>query len=79
MAIAGLVQVSNANSECPLFKVIDLILSITAILTDQTLRLLSWQCPCGEIGRRDRFKICCLNGRAGSSPARGTKSFYHKY
>ncbi len=32
-------------------------------------------CPCGGIGRRDRLKICCPQGRAGSSPARGTKMF----
>ena len=28
--------------------------------------------PCGGIGRRGRLKICCLHGRAGSIPARGT-------
>lgn len=31
------------------------------------------RCPCGGIGRRDRFKICCPQGRACSSQARGTK------
>ena len=31
-------------------------------------------CLCGGIGRRDRLKICCSQERAGSSPARGTKS-----
>ena len=30
------------------------------------------RCPCGGIGRRGRLKICCPQGRAGSSPARGT-------
>ncbi len=29
-------------------------------------------CLCGGTGRRDRLKICCLQGRAGSIPARGT-------
>ena len=29
-------------------------------------------CPCGGIGRRGRFKICCPSGLAGSSPAEGT-------
>ena len=29
-------------------------------------------CPYGGIGRRDRFKICCLQKRTGSSPVRGT-------
>ncbi len=33
------------------------------------------RCPCGGIGRRDRLKICCPQGRAGSSPARGTNLF----
>ena len=28
--------------------------------------------PSGGIGRRGRLKICCPQGRAGSSPARGT-------
>ena len=36
---------------------------------------LSGACPCGGIGRRGRLKICCLHGRAGSSPARGTNKF----
>ena len=27
-------------------------------------------------GRRGRLKICCSQGRAGSSPARGTISIY---
>ena len=29
-------------------------------------------CQSGEIGRHDGFKIRCLHGRAGSSPASGT-------
>ena len=33
-------------------------------------RLIS--CPGGGIGRHCRLKICCPNGRAGSSPALGT-------
>ncbi len=32
----------------------------------------SSHCPCGGTGRRDRFKICCPQGRARSSRARGT-------
>ena len=30
------------------------------------------QCLCGGTGRRDRLKICCPLGCAGSIPARGT-------
>ena len=30
------------------------------------------QCQSDEIGRHDGFKIRCLHGRAGSSPASGT-------
>lgn len=29
-------------------------------------------CPCGGTGRRDRLKICCPLGCAGSIPAKGT-------
>ena len=32
-------------------------------------------CLCGGIGRRDRLKICCPQGRVGSSPTRGTKYY----
>ena len=42
--------------------------------------------PCGGTGRRGKLKICCPQGRAGSSPARGTNeinmlpntSVYHR-
>ena len=33
-------------------------------------------CPDGETGRRNRLKICCPKGRAGSTPAPGTIFLY---